>query len=272
MMATKQPLVYLSPTGIQDSLICPARLYFSQSWERRKESDNFGSQVHRHMKDGTGFDAKADFASVEPILRKLREMEKMFGYTVLGREVEQVYELYPGVVFKRIMDAIVRMPTGRLTIVDYKSSSKPWKVIIGQSGEEVSPKAMTLQGAGYLLPPAHEVLLPLGSGKDTIYLDKNNWPRQALFINAPAQGDARWFLYPRNELDEGSFLRFAVDAAKTVASTADEAHALKNRGDHCDGRWVGAKGQEYGWACPWLERCYQQPNYERVYKKKRRKK
>jgi hypothetical protein len=191
---------------------------------------------------------------------------------VLGREVEQVYELFPGVVFKRIMDAVVRMPTGRLTIVDYKSSSKPWKVIIGPDGEEVSPKAMTLQATGYLLPPPEPESLTLKPpGKPEVWLRQDNWPRQVLFINAPAQGDARWFLYNHSQADETAFLLFAKNMATLTQLATDDEHAMKNRGDHCDGRWVGAKGQVYGWACPWLERCYQQPGFEKVYKRKKRK-
>lgn len=263
----KKPVqVYLSPTGLQDT-VCPAKLCFTQHWERRKEGDNFGSQVHRHMKKGTDFDPKKDFPSVNPILLKLRNMEASLGYTVLGREVEQVFELFPGVWFKRVMDAIVRMPAGKLIVVDYKSSSKPWKTIIGPDGEDVAPKAKTIQGTGYLLPPPDGYCVGLIKGKK-LFLDKNNWPTQVMFINAPAQGDARWFPYDRNAVDEGNFERLARYAAQTILDTPDDAGALKNRGEHCDGRWTGAKGQEYGWACPWLEMCYNQSNWKKLYKRR----
>jgi len=263
----KPAQVYLSPTGLLDA-VCPAKLWFTQHWQRRKEDDNFGSQVHRHMKEGTDFDPKKDFPSVEPILRKLRDMEASLGYTVLGREVEQVFELFPDVWLKRIMDAIVRMPAGKLMVVDYKSSSKPWKVIMGSDGEDVAPKAKTLQGTGYLLPSFESLIL--GSSKTMLELSTETWPTQAMFINAPASGDARWFLYNRNAVDEGNFVRLAHYAAQSIRDTLDDAGALKNRGDHCDGRWTRAKGQEYGWACPWLEMCYDQPNWKKLYKRRKR--
>ena len=262
----KSKLVYISPTGLQSWLECPAKLWYSQAWERRKQEDNFGSQAHRHMESGTPFDAKKDFPKVEPILRKLRELENQLGYTVLGREVEQTWEMFSGVVFKRILDAVVRLPTGRLAIVDYKSSSKPWKTVKDRHGESVAPKARTLQAAGYVLPPpeaAEFIVIPGG----TVRYD--NWPDRVLFLNAPESGDARWFMYERNSEDEEAFRQLSAIASLNMKEGTAE-YLIKNRGDQCDGRWTGAKGQVYGWQCSWLEMCWEQRGWEKLYRKKKR--
>jgi len=274
----KSDKVYISPTGLQAWLECPAKLRYSQAWERKEQEDNFGSQAHRHMENNTPFNAKKDFPKVEPILRKLRELENQLGYTVLGREVEQSWELFPNVVFKRILDAVVRLPTGRLAIVDYKSSSKPWKTFKNKGGEQVAPKARTLQAAGYMLPPPEDApSLDLqdsaqGNPKNHhgwIHLCSKNWPGRVLFLNGPESGDARWFMYERNEDDEEAFRQLAAIASGTlVGGSAD--YLIKNRGDQCDGRWTGAKGQTYGWACPWLEMCWEQRGWTKLYQKRKR--
>jgi len=271
---TKSKLVYISPTGLQSWLECPAKLWYSQAWERREQEDNFGSQAHRHMESGTPFDAKKDFPKVEPILRKLRELEMQLGYTVLGREVEQTWEMFPGVMFKRILDAMVRLPAGRFAIVDYKSSSKPWKVIRGcvtKRGKtvelsDIAPKARTLQAAGYTLPPPKDCTFMSPNG---FTLLSSEWPDRVLFLNAPESGDARWFMYERNQADEEAFRQLAAIASLSMkGGTAD--YLIKNRGDQCDGRWTGAKGQVYGWQCPWLEMCWEQRGWKNLYRKKKR--
>jgi len=267
---TKSKLVYISPTGLQSWLECPAKLWYSQAWERRKQEDNFGSQAHRHMESGTLFDAKKDFPKVEPILRKLRELEKQLGYTVLGREVEQTWEMFSGVVFKRILDAVVRLPTGRLAIVDYKSSSKPWKTIKDGRGEAVAPKARTLQAAGYVLPPPEGVDLTNFCKIEPLVLKHNTWPDRVLFLNAPESGDARWFMYERDAEDECNFVHLARIASDEIVMMNDAGYPIRNRGDQCDGRWTGAKGQVYGWQCPWLEMCWEQRGWKNLYRKKKR--
>lgn len=267
-MKKQSKLVYLSPTGLQEWLKCPARLWWAQDRERREQEDNFGSNVHRRMEDGSEYDAAADFEQVKAILPKMRQMERDLGYAVLAREAElrcPLPEAGDDVVLTRRFDAVVRMPNKTLALVDYKSCSKPWATVVTPGGV-VAPKARTLQGAGYLLPPPGDYNWMVGRNFD---IDSRDWPRKMLFLMGPAEGEPNWWIYERNAEDEAAFLdvaRWAAESIRIARATGRVNRA--GRGEECDNRRVGYRGQVYGWACPWLEVCYDRPGWKKSFKRK----
>lgn len=270
-MKKQTKMIYLSPTGLQEWLKCPARLWWAQDWERRKQEDNFGSNVHRRMEDGSEYDAAADFEQVKAILPKMRQMERDLGYVVLAREAElrcPLPEAGDDVVLTRRFDAVARLHDKALVFVDYKSCSKPWATVVTPEGV-VAPKARTLQGAGYLLPIPHRVSFTADPLRQCKVLSDYNWPRKMLFLMGPAEGGPNWWVYERDAEDEAAFLdvaRWAAESIRTARATGRVNRA--GRGEECDNRRVGYRGQVYGWACPWLEVCYDRPGWKKSFKRK----
>lgn len=265
MPRRKNDTFHISPTALQAWCECPAKLWWSQRWELRKPKDNFGSNVHRRMEDGSDYQP-GDFEEVKSILPKLRKLEADLGYTVLGREVVQEWEIFPGVIFKRIMDVISRMPTGKLVIPDYKTCKSPWISFPSGAGELIAPKARTLQAAGYVMPPPEGILLEL-RGFTLTYQDH---PTRAYFLMGPERGEAAWFPYDRDpQGDEMAFLhlaRLAVESLKLAAGGV----VIRNRGEACDNRRSYPGGKTYGWECDWKPICYDLPNWRKLFKKKER--
>lgn len=258
--------IHVHPTWVQAALRCPAKLWWAQLYEVRKPVEIFGTQVHRHMENGTDYEPKKDLKEVESILPKMRQLERTLGYRVLDREVPNSWVMWETddyeVVFSRTFDAPARLPNGDYAIIDYKSCINPWPTSL-LGGVNYVPKSATLQAAGYMLPSPE----PIKIGKKT-FGGKKPWFDSMIFLMAPEKGDAAWYPYYHSHEDEQAFLELVKTTVDWIATMRRRGIVIRNRGDDCDSRRFYGK-KIYGQRCDWFEVCNDVPGWERLVRRRK---
>lgn len=243
--------VKISPTTMNYFYPCPAAFDFRRKYSLIKTPQHFtdGTDAHALMEGKEVPKASPKAIDYAKMLAKARE-----DYTLemKHQELDQTFEIYPGINLHRIVDAVASMG-GQPILVDWKTSSnlEYWPEILASKGNgtgygKLSPKAAGFQGAAYLIPPPEDEIKKLGL---------KEWPQVIYFIVATSR-EYHVFPYSYSEEDHQNF----ISAARMTAAAIRQNIFPKNRGDACH---IGEYIQ-----CDFAEACYGVKGWEKKYKEK----
>lgn len=229
---------------------CPASYGYSRKYQRVGIAQALvdGGDAHALMQ-GKAVKASPRAQAYAETFKKVAE-DWEFTLHPEWQEVEQVFELRPGIMFKRIIDAIITLNDGVRVLVDWKTTSnlKYWPQITQakiQAGfATVSPKAANFQAVSYLIPPPAEELERLG-------LDA--WPTTIYFVVGTPEGEGHIYPYSLKDGDVDDFM----GAARLMVGAINNNLLPRVKGDKCG---VGGPME-----CPYLQVCYQVKGWDKFY-------
>lgn len=211
---------------------------------------NIGLEVHGFLGRGAEPPGSADDL-VKLHFDKLVLLADALSLELMATEetggLEQIWEIWPGILTHRIIDAIAfDYHNNEYVLVDWKTAWKKWAVVDGGSDSLIAPKAQTPQSAGYVFPPPDEMIAEAYEGLES-------WPSKLMYLVSPIRGRSQCFTYERNEEDEAYY----IEALRFIKNFVVEKIYPRNRGTHCE--W-----------CDFQQVCYDVAGWEEVYESKDR--
>lgn len=180
-----EPPIRVSPSALDKYDACPYQFYLSRKIRLKEErltpALKRGIEVHGLMAGEIGPEAVGE-ESLGMYKRLLAVMDGV-GFHVVERELAQQWEIAPGILMTRRVDALVQAADGDMVVVDYKTASRAWRVM-NIEGYTVVPYAHRRQTAGYLVPPAEVCLKEVGVGR---------WPETLWYFIVPSKGAVQTF-------------------------------------------------------------------------------
>jgi len=258
-MAAKKQTIWLSPTRLADwyNSGCPQRWKWGSEFEPVKTDDKLtpmerGTLVHSLLEGTVRLDASVDRLTASLHDRILAVKKSIVQETLVKEQMEQFelgsYSTGNGlihVMWKRKLDAIVRLTNGSLAIVDYKTTGgNGWRTVDG-----VAPQALGLQSMGYLIPPKK---LPAP-------LRKLKWPTTVLYMVCGFRGPAQVHRVDYSEEAMADFHALVGMAVRAMAPKVFPKFPSKR---------CLADPEKDG--CPFAAMCYKVEGWEGQYKKKER--
>lgn len=254
-MASKKLIddrIFLSPSGLKAwyDAGCPRRWHYDRDW-RPKEPNEFietGIETHAVMAGAMDLD-EAKWKNTPMFQEKLQALINLSGLMKVGKpELEQQFEILPGVVWTRILDQLARTTAGTLIALDYKTTGAGWKFL---ENTFIAPQALGTQSIGYLYrPPATMEVWDWPA--------KPDWPETLWYLVVSFRGPGNIIPYQYTRVDEENFfglLRGAVAAIR-------EARASN---------WPRAYGRNC-LGCPFDKMCFNLDGHEKFYEKKPKRK
>ena len=225
-------IIPISASNLSAFMSCPGKTTLSNKWKRIEEVDCFkdGSDAHKMMEIGEVIpDASVTALAYH---EQLVAAEKKLGYSPIRREGFEKfdYTLPSGrvVQIRRVIDLYARMPDGSPVIIDYKTASRPWETVDG----ETAPQAQGFQGSIYLIP-----------SPTSPFVGEEGQVSLAFLVATQASWKAHW-----HDPSSGS-LRDLTDAMEIYAEAVEEGRLPFVRGYSCG-------------KCEFKELCYKVPGYQ----------
>ena len=244
-MAKQKPKLYLSPSslGYFYESRCPAAWHYNTKLipiGEVNEAMARGTLVHALL-EGTISLGDVTDQKAAMLYDKINSIRSSMNIQIDQTEIWQEFEIIPGVIWRRRLDAIGSVSGYRTTIIDYKTAGGGWKTIpIGDN--VISPQSLGFQSIGYAVP------MP----------GVKNWPVQVMFIVAGYRGPAQIFTYTYNKVDHKNLL----DAIRLVKTAYDTNSFPKVRGYACAGSSTEPP-------CPFLAPCFNEPNWAAKFTEKK---
>jgi hypothetical protein len=238
-------MLTISKTALETYLSgCSWRYQLYKRYTRLKVSpaETFGIAVHQLMQHGlppAGSEPTVDLDAYE-VARKLFLLENNLGYKILGREVKHFGLLVPDIQVFGIIDAVAEL-NGEPVLIDYKTSSRAWKEVVGAGGEIIVAKSRGFQGPIYLTPP-----------REYKYFTGKSWAKQLHYLIAPENGVTAVHIFSENDADR----RNLIQAAQMLKRAVDAGEFPLNEGWLCD-------------SCEWLHACRQTPKWQQYHGEKK---
>lgn len=245
--------IKLSASSMNTFFACPMAYWLGKNYKPAKVAQHFidGTHVHALME---GKDVREASQRAKDYYNTLKEAQELWEIVIdpAHHEIEQRFEIYPGVDLHRIIDAIGFIKNIPI-LIDWKTASTLdyWNSVPQANTPEgyhhVSPKASGFQALAYLYPPPDEELKRLG-------LDE--WPTTIYFVVGDPRGNHSVFPYSKQEGDDEGFL----SAARIMAGSIKQGLFPRVRGDNCH---AGEPMQ-----CSMLPACFETKGWEKLYVEK----
>lgn len=247
--------IVLSASSISRFYTCPMAYKLSRQYKLAQEPQHFkdGTDAHAMM---TGANVPTASPKALEYFKSLDKLRTQWGLKIEKghQEVDQKFEIYPGIILHRIVDALA-MLHDNLLVIDWKTASMLdyWAVAVsnanldgGSTYGKVYPKAAGFQAIAYLIPPPKDEMKRL---KIT------SWPNTIYFAVGTSRGTNAMYPYT---LQEGDIENF-IGAARMCAAAIRQDIYPKVK-DSCK---VGEPME-----CSYLSACYQVKDWEKSYVKK----
>lgn len=227
---------------------CPARWHFSRDWRLKQSSEPLirGSQVHE-MLAGQRPAEKTEDRYVLPFYNKIVDLLRANDLELIEPpELDQRFEIKPGVDWARVIDRLARRKSGELVMIDYKAGGSQWKRL---ENTAIVPQSLGTQAVNYLLPPPTDM-------PDELWPTKPEWPTTLWFVVASFRGPADLIPYHLIPDDVNNFYGL-LDLAIAQIGAAKEAGWPKAYGKVC-------------LTCEFRQMCFDLPGWRKLYVRKRK--
>lgn len=245
--------IKISASGMNSFFTCPMAYWLGTQYRPAKTPQHFidGSSVHKLME---GKEAPEASQRAKEYYQTLKETQEKWDILIdpAHHEIEQIFEIYPGINLHRIIDAIGFVNSVPV-LIDWKTSSSLdyWDKVSQawiQSGySSIAPKASGFQALAYLLPPPKEMLKALG-------LD--SWPQTIYFVVGTSRREAGIFPYSIQEGDT----EVLISAARIMAGSIKQGLFPRVRGEACHSNTPIQ--------CGMLQACFETKGWEALYVEK----
>ena len=254
--------IILSPTWLSKwyELGCPAAWKYGQDWSplEGQETRERGLAVHRLL-SGQFEKRDVDDKIALRMYERLETLRRDRGLTILkdkrGKPLVEVWQTFPlpgfpGVYWRRCLDAVAMTLEEKIVIVDWKTHlGRGWKTLPTKDGTSlVAPQSLGFQSPGYTLSPPWEVWEKWG-------LPPEAWPTQMLYLVGPAFGEGQIFSYATEAKSVQNFF----NAVRGMLAAFTLGTFPKVYGAHC-------------LVCDFKKVCFEMPGWKAAYTARRREK